>query len=296
MRPDSPVDWRGVALAMAVAMSFAANSVFAGVSYRGGADAVSVFVARSSAAFVLLFVFMRVTRRRIALPARQRNIALALGAVMAWASYALLAAMESMPVALCVITLYTYPVIVAIVGWLSGREAFTLRGAVAVAVAFTGLVLALDLTGQAPSTLGVALAASAALGVATLLLVNERAREPEASLAFSVHMLGVCMTLSIMTAVVLGRFALPQTGVAWLGFVATPLTYSFAIVFMFVALSMIGSLRTALVMNLEPVSSVILGYVLLAQALAPGQLVGVLLVVGAIVAIEGAPRPAVRAG
>jgi drug/metabolite transporter (DMT)-like permease len=227
------------------------------------------------------------TGRSWLLPPRQRNTALALGVVMAWASYALLAAMETMPVALCVITLYTYPFIVAAFGWWSGREPFRLRFAVALVAAFAGLVLALDLSGNPPNVTGLVLAASGAVGVATLLLASERARAPADSQPFTLHMLATCMVLSLLISAARGDFALPQTNAAWLGFIATPLCYSFSIICMFVAVSMIGSLRTALVMNLEPVSSVLLGYVVLSQALDGLQLVGVALVVAAIVSIEG---------
>jgi len=284
--------WGGVALALAVAVSFAANSTFAGLAYTGGADAMSVFAVRSSAAFIILFVVLIARKRSWRLPARQRNIALGLGVVMAWASYGLLGAMETMPVALCVIMLYTYPIIVAAVGWASGREPFRARFAVAVAVAFAGLVLALNLSGTIPNLTGIGLAVSAAVGVAMLLIVSERARDPADSEAFTLHMLGMCMGLSLAASVAFGQFALPHTTAAWAGFIATPLCYSFSIIGMFVALTMIGSLRTSLLMNLEPVSSVILGYLLLSQSLNATQLLGVALVIGAIVSIEGGHRVA----
>lgn len=292
----NPRHWRGVILALAVAVSFAANSTFAGLAYTGGADAMSVFAARSTAAFVVLLLYLLITRRSRKLPPRQRNTALALGVVMAWASYALLAAMETMPVALCVITLYTYPLIVAAFGWWSGRERFRLRFAVALAAAFSGLVLALDLSGNAPNLKGLLLAASGAVGVATLLLASERARAPADSQPFTLYMLATCMVLSLFISAAHGNFALPQTNAAWVGFIATPLCYSFSIICMFVAVSMIGSLRTSLVMNLEPVSSVLLGYLVLSQAMDGMQLFGVALVVAAIVAIESSHAVPVSAG
>jgi drug/metabolite transporter (DMT)-like permease len=192
-----------------------------------------------------------------------------------------------MPVALCVITLYTYPLIVAIVGWLSGREPFRLRFALALCCAFAGLVLALDLPGERPSATGIALAASAAIGVALLLVVSERQHAARGSLPFTMYMLGTCMVVALAATVLGGNFSLPHTLPAWIGFVGTPLCYSFSIICMFVAVSMIGSVRTSLFMNLEPVSSVLLGYVLLAQSLNTSQLVGVALVIAAIIGIEG---------
>lgn len=291
-----PRQWRGVVLALAVAVSFAANSTFAGLAYTGGADALSVFAARSTAAYVVLLLYLVLTGRPRKLPSRQRNIALVLGVIMAWASYALLSAMERMPVALCVITLYTYPLLIASFGWWSGRERFRARFAVALAAAFTGLVFALDLSGNAPSIDGLLLAASGAVSVAILLLVSERARAPLDAQPFTLYMLATCMVVAVLICVAEGEFALPHTQDAWLGFIATPLCYSFSIICMFIAVSMIGSLRTSLVMNLEPVSSVLLGYVLLSQALDGLQLLGVALVIAAIVFIEGGHAAATKLG
>lgn len=296
MEPSSPPRrWRGTVLALAVAVSFAANSTFAGLSYTGGADAMSVFAARSTAAFFVLLFYLTLTDRSRRLPARQRNVALVLGAIMAWASYALLSAMERMPVALCVITLYTYPLLVASFGWWSGRERFRVRFAVALAAAFTGLVLALDLSGNAPSLSGLLLAASGAISVATLLLTSERAREPADAQAFTLYMLATCMVLSWLACALEGEFALPHTQAAWVGFIATPVCYSFSIICMFVTVSLIGSLRTSLLMNLDPVSSVLLGYLLLSQVLDAWQLLGVALVIAAIVFIEGGHAAATAA-
>lgn len=278
---------RGTVLALLVALSYATNSTFAGLAYGGGSNSVSVFAVRSTAAFVALLIGLRLMNREWTVPPEQRVLAIALGLVLAGASWALLGAMEMMPVALCVITLYTYPIIVAAIGWVSGREAFSVRYALALVCAFVGLILALDLSGEVPSLPGVVLAAGAAFGVALLLVVNERQHAARGSPQFTLHMLGTCTIVSLAASAFSGDFALPHTVPGWIGFIGTPVCYSFSVIFMFVAVSMIGSVRTSLLMNLEPVSAVILGYLLLAQRLAPSQLFGIALVVSAIVAIEG---------
>ena len=279
--------WRGVGLAAIVALSYAANSTFAGVAYDGGSNAASMFGLRSTAAFLVLWIYLRASGRAWRLEPDARNLALGLGLILAGASYALLAAVEFMPVALCVISLYTYPLLVALFSWISGREQFKPRYGGALLLAFFGLVMALGLDGGDVSAPGVALALLAAVAVATLLIVNERANAARGSPAFTFHMLAICSAASLLTVVASGGIALPRTTFGWVGFVATPICYSFAVIFMFVAVSRIGSLRTSLVMNLEPVAAVLFGYVLLSQALTWVQLAGIGCVVIAILSIEG---------
>ncbi|MFT4585400.1 MAG: drug/metabolite transporter (DMT)-like permease [Gammaproteobacteria bacterium] len=106
--------------------------------------------------------------------------------------------------------------------------------------------------------------------------------------------MSVLVVRSSVAFVVLEQFALPDSAAGWVGFIAAPLCYTFAIIFLVVVLAKVGSLKTALLMNLEPVSSVLLGYVILSQALNPMQLLGVGLVVGAVVSTETFAHKPVR--
>ncbi len=263
------------------------------MAYAGGSNALSILSVRSSASFVILYLFLASHRAPRSLPRHLRIPALALGVVMVISSYGLLGAIEHMPVALVVITVYTYPILVACVGWLSGREPFRPQFAIALIVAFLGLILALNPNGTNSNAIGVGLASMAAVGVAILLIGNERIHHGRDSRAFTLHMQGTAMAIFCAASILSGKFSFPHTTSGWIGFLGAPLCYAFASVFLFVVLSKIGSLRTALIMNVEPVSSVVLAYLLLAQTLNSLQLLGVALVVGAVIAIELA-KPSVK--
>jgi len=279
-------DWRGVAMALVVAISFSATSVLAALAYTGGTNALSVLTVRSIVAFIILYLVLRAKKVPITLPPRQRNGALGCGLLMALYSYGLLGAIEYMPVALAVIIFYTYPILVAGTGWLSGRETFSPQVAVALAAAFVGLVLALDVWGSQPHPLGVGLALMAAVGLTALLIASEKVRGDSDSRPITLHMLATATAVYFIVSVVLGNFALPQTTSGWVGFVGTQITFTFSIVSVFIVLSMIGPLRTSLTMNIEPVITVTLGYLILAQTLNAWQLLGFTLVIGAVVTVE----------
>ena len=285
---SNPRGWRGFSLAVVVAVAFAANSAFAALAYAGGSNALSILTTRSSVAFMILYIFLAKNSVPRALPQAKRIPVLALGLVMAISSYGLLGAVERMPVALAVITVYTYPILVALSGWLSGREIFRPRFAVALFAAFGGLVLALDIRNGNSTAIGIGLASIAAAGVAVLLVMNEQLHDGQDSRPYTLHMLGTVTIIFGLVSIVSGHFTFPHTPSGWIGFIGAPLCYAFAIVFLFVVLSMIGAMRTALIMNIEPVASVILGYLLLAQKLQLFQLLGIALVVGAVIAIEAA--------
>ena len=278
--------WRGIGLAIIVAFGFSATSVLSALAYAGGTNALSVLTMRSIFALVILLFILRLKNVVTKLPPARRNGALACGILLAIYSYGLLGAIEYMPVALAVIIFYTYPILVAGVGWLSGREPFRPEVAIALSIAFLGLMLALDVWEFQPHPLGVTLAIVAAVGLTILLTVIEKVRSGTDSRPITLHMLGASTIVYLVGGGFFGDFLLPHTVSGWIGFIGTQITFTFSIVCVFIALSMIGPLRTSLTMNIEPVMTVALGYLILAETLNGWQLLGFVIVITAVVTVE----------
>jgi drug/metabolite transporter (DMT)-like permease len=293
MLADRP--WLAFGLIFLVATSFAFNSTSAGVAYTGGSDALSVLATRSVFAVLALFVFMRLRGVPMRLPPRERRIALALGVPLGLYSYGLLGAIEYIPVALAVLTFYTYPLLTGIVAWLTGQERMTVITAGALVAAFAGLALALDITGGGLNWIGFGLAGFAAVTVTALLILTSRLVGTGGdSRPMTLHMLTTAAIGYVVVAAVRGDFALPETETGWLGFAGVPVFYTFSIIGFFVAAAVIGAVKTSMVMNFEPVASMVLGFLILEQRLAPTQILGAALVVAAILVVrsQSAPKPA----
>ena len=278
--------WRGVMLAALVAVSFALNSALSAVAYAGGSNALTMLLVRAVIALVVLHVVLGLRGVPRILPAPKRYAALALGIPMGVGSYGLLAAIEVLPVGLAVVIFYTYPILVAITGWTTGREVFRLPFAMALGVAFMGVILALDIFGARPNPVGVALAFMAAVMIAAMYTLNDRVRADSDPQPITLHMLATTLVGYTVACAWTGDFALPHTFTAWVAFIAAPFFYTLSVSFLFVIISIIGPVRTALVMNVEPVASVLFGYLLLSQRLNGLQLIGIALVVGTVVWIE----------
>jgi drug/metabolite transporter (DMT)-like permease len=273
----------GILLCLIAAMSFACNTALASLAYEHGATPLSVLTYRIALAVIALYVVLKIQRVPITLPARQRNMALALGVILGAYSYGLLGAIPYMPVALAVLTFYLYPLFVGLASWALGREKMTLALGGALVVAFAGLALALDIGGGTLNPIGFAHALGGAILITVLVLLNSKMVGSGDSRPVSLHMLFTGFLTYGLCDVVLGEFPLPQDAIGWAAFLSVGLFYSFSIVSMFVAISWIGTVRTALIMNMEPISSVFLGIVLLGQPMSPSQLLGAAIVVGAIV-------------
>lgn len=272
----------GPLIVLVVAASFACNTALAAFSYQHGATPLSVLTYRTTLAFLVLSGVLAFSRRGDPLPPRLRLACLGLGLVVAGYSFGLLSAIAHIPLALAVLTFYLYPLFVGIGAWLTGQERMTWPKTLQLLVAFAGLGLALDVGGGKLNFQGMALATGAALLFALLLLINGRILRGRDSRPVSMHMLGMGAAIYWLIDLSIGEFPLPTTTIGMAAFIGAGLFYTFSIITMFIAIGMIGPVRVALFMNFEPVTSVMLGIVLMGQPMTALQLSGAALVVAAI--------------
>jgi drug/metabolite transporter (DMT)-like permease len=77
-------------------------------------------------------------------------------------------------------------------------------------------------------------------------------------------------------------FALPTDGTGWTALALLTVFYGTAITSMFVLLPRLGAVNNAAVLNFEPISVLGIAWVVLGQTVAPPQILGAFIVVGAI--------------
>jgi drug/metabolite transporter (DMT)-like permease len=277
-------DVAGIALALAAAIAFAFATAAARLAYHGGSNPLTIAAVRFLVPMTVLVVWLLLRGMTLKLPLWQRWAAITLGVVTAIYSWALLTAIAMVPIGLAILIFYLFPlittVILAVCGW--GKLAW--QTIVAIALAFLGLALVFHPLGSL-NIAGVVLAMVAALGVAIVIAVSSRIFGAGDSRRVTLHMVAVAAAILIVICAAQGEFALPQTGVGWLGFIGNSAFYTFAIIGFFIAISMIGPLRVSLLSYAEPVAAAGLGVALLDEKLAPMQILGIAIV---IIALMGA--------
>ena len=78
----------------------------------------------------------------------------------------------------------------------------------------------------------------------------------------------------------------PQTTVGWVALVALSVATTASILFIFVSTMRIGPFRTALIMNLEPLTATILSALVLGEIITPLQAAGSGIMLAALVAFQ----------
>lgn len=283
----------GALLAAASALTYGSLAVLAKLAYAEGWNVPSLLVARFlSASLVLLPLALLATGSW-----RGFGGGLLVGAVGFAGTTALyFPALQHLPAAIASFLLYLAPVFVALLSWLLLRERLTPRVLLALALALGGLLLMASgaVTGDL-SVLGVLLALGSALTYSFTVMGG---RHLVAGIAWSRAALGTCLgallSYLLFTALT-GTLHVPPSrpGLLYalgIGVLATgvPLSLFYA------ALPRIGASRTSLVLTLEPVSTLVLAAVFLAEVPAWSGVAGGLLIVGAAAMVsmgEAAPAP-----
>jgi drug/metabolite transporter (DMT)-like permease len=298
---DSLSQRLGIALLMLVASTFAANHIAARLAFDHGASVAAAVAVRSGVTALALVALMRVqgVSMRLAGPTLGRG--LAIGLLVAVQSFCLYSAVARIPVALALLAFNTYPILLVLLTWAAGGERPPRRALIAMPVALLGLALALDVIGSARmiegrwaeigAGVGFALGASSSF-VGVLFLTTRWLKEVDGRLR---TLLTMAVTAVVMLLFGAGdhSLALPADRVGWLGLALLTLLYGTAITSLFSIVPRLGAATNTVALNFEPVAALVLGWAILSQSVAPRQIVGAFVVIGAIVFLSsGRRRPA----
>jgi drug/metabolite transporter (DMT)-like permease len=131
--------------------------------------------------------------------------------------------------------------------------------------------------------LGFAAAAGAAFGLA-LVLTEHETMGVDARARTAIMMTVAGLVAGVMVAW-RGGFSFPATTTGWGGMAALIALYGTGITLMFTVLPRLGVVGNSAILNVEPVVALVLAWLILGQAIAPLQVAGALLVVGAVVTL-----------
>jgi drug/metabolite transporter (DMT)-like permease len=210
-------------------------------------------------------------------------------------SLSLYAAVARLPVALALLAFNTWPMWTALWARVLYGTAPERRTLLVMPVLLAGLALALDVFGAASGLgaqaqwlrigagVGFAVLAAATFGLVMVVTQHEIAAL-DGRLRSAVSM-GVVAVLALAVTQAQGGLQLPHSAPGWWGLVMLTLLYGTAFTIMITLLPRLGVVGSSPIMNVEPVAAMILAWALLGQRIAPVQVLGALIVVGAVMAL-----------
>ena len=278
----------GSALALFSAITFALNMVLAGMSYQHGANIHALNLSRAMLFLAALCCILLITRTPARLAPRTRNLSILLGLLLCTEMYVLLGAIKTIPVALAVLIFYTYPLIIAVYGWLTGVERFNIVSMILLLAGFGGLLFVLLSASVAPDIQGISFSLGAAFVMAAMLVVSDKALKSSNNHVVLFYALSTVVTGIVFSIVMINPVTLewPIGKLGWIVFSASSFFYVAATFALFMAVNLVGPLRTAIIDNTSPVWAILFGYLLLNQILTIRQLMGALVVISAVMLLQ----------
>lgn len=277
-------EFLAIALVLWFTISFALTNSMAGLAYKGGADPLTVATARFIVPTLVLALALWVTGARFSLPKSDAIAAVILGLITAGFSFSILNAIEILGVSLAVLIFFLFPLftslIVAVMGW----EKLTATTIAAALVAFAGLALIFGVNGESLAILGIIYALVGAFGLALVSAVSSRVIRSGDSRQVTFYIVSTAAIVFIAFSLILNDPQLPQTGSGWVGIAGTSVFYACGIIGYFAAIAKIGPAKATLYSYVEPLFTMFAAYLFLGELLAPLQIVGALIVVGALTA------------
>jgi drug/metabolite transporter (DMT)-like permease len=289
--------WFGVGLLLVSSTGFTLSLLIANMALNDGIDLHTSNAVRFIVTITLLFLFQKLSGKKLKLPPRERYISLCLGFSVFIMGIGYLGATRYIPVSLAALVFYTFPFFVAVGSRFTKNEPLTLIRWLAILIAFIGLALALEVRSVAAlDWRGILFGLAASLGATTFVMFSSLTLQTADPQAVNFHCMASGAVLLVALLLVLGGPGplneISRPGLLKLCGAGAALMIGYAT--LFAGLEIIGPLKAAMLLNMEPVLTILFAALFLGERLSGRQIFGAGLVITGIVLITGGVRRASR--
>ncbi len=270
-------------IAAGTALGFA--DVLAKIVFSAGCDVLTMLSLRSLVGLVFMATWLRIGPKPKA-DARMRSISLAIGIIFAGLIFCLFKAIAMIDVPTAVLSYFTYPLLTGFTASLAGLDRMRWQGVLCAAAAFFGLAVMIGAHPAGLVVIGIVYALGAACCRTVMLLVTRAyLMGADARLVTWYSLISSTLVFVAASAATQAWHA-PQTSLGWLALAGISVASTAAVLFVVVSTVRIGPFRTALIMNLEPLTAMVLSALLLGEVITPLQGLGSAIMLAALVAFQ----------
>jgi probable blue pigment (indigoidine) exporter len=271
----------GVAAAVALGVS----DVLAKIIIGSRCDVLTMLSFRSVVGLGFMWIWLRLGPKPPT-NARVRWISIAIGLLFAVLIFCLFKAIEFNDVPTAVLTYFIYPLLTGLIASATGLERLRWQGVACALVAFLGLAIMIGAHPAGLALVGIAYAIGAAC-CRTGVLIATRAFLVGADARLTTwYSVAAQVVVFVVISLATQTWIPPQTSVGWAALIALSLATTAGILFVFVSTVRIGAFRTALIMNLEPLTATVLSALVLSEVMTPLQAFGGATMLAALVAFQ----------
>lgn len=271
--------WLGPLLVLVSAISFGFMPIFARFEYGSGVGVQELLFVRFILSFVLVGVFLRLTRRTFVPSKNQLLVLLALGGVGYFVTSSLyFTSLLYVPIPILALVLYTYPAFVTAGSFILGWERTSVGVAASLLLALLGLVLVANPVFNI-MYFGLLLALGAAITYSAYILASTRVLRELSGEVASFYVMGSAGLSFGIAGSLTGRLNIAWSVEAWFWVVMISIiSTSLAATTFFQGIKLIGPSRASILSVTEPVTSLTAASVFFNELLSMSQWLGGLLI------------------
>jgi drug/metabolite transporter (DMT)-like permease len=270
-------------IAAGTALGFA--DVLAKIVFAAGCDVLTMLSLRSLVGLVFMATWLRIGQKPKA-DARTRSISLTIGIIFAGLIFCLFKAIAMIDVPTAVLSYFTYPLLTGFTASLAGLDRMRWPGVLCAAVAFCGLAVMIGAHPAGLVVIGIVYALGAACCRTVMLLITRAYLMGADARLVTWYSLISSTLVFVAASAATQAWQPPQTSPGWLALAGMSVASTAAILFVFVSTVRIGPFRTALIMNLEPLTAMVLSALVLGEVIIPLQGLGSAIMLAALVAFQ----------
>ena len=271
----------GIAAGLALGISDVLSKIVLG----DGGHVLPMLSFRSVIGLVFVATWLRFGKRPYA-DARIRLVSIAVGVMFTGLIYCLFKAIEAVDVSTAILSYFTYPVLTGLAASALRIETLRWQGALCALAAFAGLAIMIGAHPAGLALAGVAYGIGAGCWrVAVLLTTRVYLTGADARLTTWYSMIS-STALFLAASLVVRDWNMPHSNFGWAALIVMSLATTAGILLIFISTVRIGPFRTALILNLEPLTATILSALVLGDAMTPLQGLGSAIMLGALVAFQ----------
>jgi probable blue pigment (indigoidine) exporter len=270
---------------LAAAVALGVSDVLAKIIIGSRCDVLTMLSFRSVVGLAFIWIWLRLGPKPPT-TARVRWISIAIGLLFAALIFCLFKAIEFNDVPTAVLTYFVYPLLTGLIASATGLERLRWQGVACALVAFLGLAIMIGAHPAGLALVGIAYAIGAAC-CRTGVLIATRAFLVGADARLTTwYSVAAQVVVFVAISLTTQTWGPPQTNVGWAALIAMSLATTAGILFVFVSTVRVGAFRTALIMNLEPLTATVLSALVLSEIMTPLQAFGGATMLAALVAFQ----------
>ncbi|MEZ2720043.1 EamA family transporter [Paenalcaligenes hominis] len=281
---------------MCLGSGFAANHVSARVAFDAGTGLLAAILFRAGLSFITLLWYLIWTKHSLHLPKKLAKWQLTLGVLICLQSLCIFSAVARIPVAIALLVANTFPILLAFLTWALGGPKPSRHSLIIMGVIFFGLIWVLDLpTWWIQSTTldknwyaGLSFALGAACCFSFALWITEHKLGLVSGPVRSLYTIAIVLFIIVILALsgtVENSTQLPHNQKGWVALILLGVLYTLSFIGLFVFAPKLNMATNSPAMNIEPVTSLFLAWIVLDQTFSLNQLFGGAIVLFGIISL-----------